>query len=179
MGFSGPSASKGFTIASGLQGTNVRLGQFVLKQGESVNVSLGVLDTSGGSTRIDNFIMTSPNTPPIAVDADLGIVSVAIVHHQFTATDEDPAGLTWSNLTLISPTVPAVPATLSPSGQFQWHAIATPNNTRFTYTVTVTDSGNPALSDTATLMFHYFIPEPTTLALVALAMVPFMMRPAR
>jgi hypothetical protein len=106
-------------------------------------------------------------------------VSAAIVNHQFTAADEDPAGITWSNLTLVSPVTPAVPATLSPSGQFQWHAIATPNNTRFTYTATVTDSGNPALSDTATLMFHYFIPEPTTLALVVLATVPFMMRPAR
>jgi hypothetical protein len=180
MGFSGASASKGFTIASGRQGTNVPYGQFVLKQGEHALVSLTVLDNTGSVIRINNFpIGLLPNTPPVATDADLGFVSAAIIHHQFTAADENPAGLTWSNLTLTSPIAPAVPATLSPSGRFEWHAIGTPNNTRFTYTATVSDSGNPALSDTATLTFHYFVPEPATIALAPLAMVAFMMRKTR
>jgi hypothetical protein len=76
MGFSGASASKGFKIASGLQGTNVAFGQFVLKQGEHVLVSVGVIDNSNGH-RFNNF----PIGPLLIVPepATIALVAVAMI----------------------------------------------------------------------------------------------------
>lgn len=73
MGFSGASASKGFTIASGLQGTNVPLAQLVMKSVPFL-ISLGVLDNSGGNTRIDDFTIACDCGPSI-FDQDLGDVA--------------------------------------------------------------------------------------------------------
>ncbi len=76
MGFVAPAASKGFTIASGLQGTSVVLGQFVTQINELATVSLGVLDNSGGNTpaTIDIGIIPEPATASLIGLAMVGVL---------------------------------------------------------------------------------------------------------
>jgi hypothetical protein len=76
MGFSGAEASKAFTIASGLQGTSVPLGYFVLKDDEAAMVSLGVLDNSGGNTRMEGFQLGVPEPATMTM---LGLAIVGLV----------------------------------------------------------------------------------------------------
>jgi hypothetical protein len=77
MGFSGASASKGFRIASGRQGTNVAFAQLVLKRDEHVLVSVGVIDNANGA-RINNFPI-GPLVPEPSAAALFAFSSLVLV----------------------------------------------------------------------------------------------------
>jgi hypothetical protein len=101
-----------------------------------------------------------PNFPPVAHDAEIR-TGAAIISHLFTATDEEPETLTWSNLTNVGVTTPAVAATLSPIGLFTWHTIASarfPFGIPYEWEATVTDAAG--LTDVARLTVR-LIPEPS------------------
>jgi hypothetical protein len=139
---------------------------------DAVNLSLLVFDDGTGTETITPEVVLGGggNLPPVAADANLGDTTAAIINHTFTATD-DAAGLTWGNLT---PTVgsPAVAATLSPTGVFEWHTIGSARSTDgvpYAWTATVTDAGG--LTDTATLSLELVVPEPATMSLIGIAMV--------
>jgi hypothetical protein len=173
MGFSGASASKGFTIASGLQGTNVPLGQFILKQGEQAMVSLGVLDNSGGNTRIENFMLGGGGVVmnPIIDNVNLGDQTAAIINHTFVPAAGSGPITSWS----IAPTTgsPAVAATISPTGVFQWHTIGSARSeTGVPYSWTITATGEAGTTpDTGVLSLELVVPEPATMSLIGIAMV--------
>lgn len=170
MAFAGTSASKGFTVASGRQGTDVPFGQFILKAGEAVMVSLGVLDNSGGNTRIENFMLGGGGDPaPIIDDVNLGDQTAAIINHTFVPAAGSGPITSWS----IAPTTgsPAVAATISQTGQFQWHTIGSARSADgvpYSWTVTATGAGG---TDTGVLSLELVVPEPATMSLIGIAMI--------
>jgi hypothetical protein len=155
-----------------LQSSNVPFMQVVMRAGDTAWLRVLVEGPMVGIGFPQEILLGehAPDDPLVAIDAELG-VNVPIISHQFTATG-GTAPFTWSNLTLISSTPPAVAAALEPNGQFTWHSINSPRccNLSWTWSATVTDSSNPAQTDTATLTVR-FIPEPATMSLICSALV--------
>jgi hypothetical protein len=145
---------------------------------------------SNGSVPVyfDNMYLefVPANTPPTVIDAVLAGPYNAnepgepqTLTHQMTATDVEtpPASFVWSDLTPLSYTPayggqgtgPVVPATLSNSGLFSWVSEGSPRGI-YSWSLEVTDEGGA--SDTGTITVHVtHVPEPTTLALVGLALI--------
>jgi hypothetical protein len=171
MGFSGASASKGFTIASGRQGTTVDLGYFVLKQGEQAMVSLGIVDNGGGNTRIENFMLGGGGpVAPVVNDVNLGDLANAIVTHTFVPAAGSGPITGWTIAPLTGS--PAVPATISATGQFVWHTQGSARSEPgVPYSWTITAAGEGGTSDTAVLSLELVIPEPATMSLIGIAMI--------
>jgi hypothetical protein len=94
---------------------------------------------------------------------------MSIIRHTFVPASGDPP-TSWS----IAPTEgsPAVAATISQTGQFEWHTIGStrsdPPGTPYSWTVTAT---NATGSDTAVLSLDLVVPEPATMSLFGIAMV--------
>jgi hypothetical protein len=134
----------------------------------------GPADIDGSNVdaaRAAGFISAGGGPEPlVAADAALGDTAAAIINHMFTATG-GTAPLTWGNLQSTGPGTPVVAATLSPTGQFQWHTEGSVRPAMYSWTATVTDSANPALTDTATLTLNLIVPEPATMSLIGIAMV--------
>jgi hypothetical protein len=176
MGFSGASASKGFTIASGLQGTSVPLAQLVQKSSD-FSISLGVLDNSGGNTRIDNFMITCHCGPSI-FDSNLGdifrgeVVMATLSTHPLDTID---AG-SWTLDSFTGPDGgPVVGATVDPNtGKFSWNSVLQPLGA-YSAEIGATVFGS---ARSGTLTFN-LVPEPQTFALAAVTIVAFMVRRAR
>jgi hypothetical protein len=69
----GAAGSKAFTVASGLQGTTVALGQFVLKDGTSALLSGTILTGQGNNVTISDFPIGVPEP------ATFGLLGIALV----------------------------------------------------------------------------------------------------
>jgi hypothetical protein len=77
MGYAGTAAAKYYLIASGRQGTNVALGQLVMKEGQAVLVSLGV-GTNFEGPWIANFRVGE--IPEPATTTLLGAALIGLLH---------------------------------------------------------------------------------------------------
>jgi len=165
--YSGVSAAKLFTVASGIPDTSVAFAQLVLKDREYVAVSLTVLDNEGQATVVDPpFIVGGCCTPPFQLEGlDLGTVyrgdlvsaSLEIVPNydrdlfDWTLEDFNGAG------GIVNPT----------TGEFSWDSSGA---TLGSYTAVIRASHFELGSDTGLLTFN-LIPEPASITMLGLAMV--------
>lgn len=155
--------------------------------GTTGNFEFRAFDTSApGQAFTFNFPFgstQSENTPPV-VDAEPGqggITAGAIINTTFTATDATPnPPITFSNAVLSS-FVPQIPGAVNPAfngtvagnGNFSWNTTGFARGV-YTINVTATDSG-PAPNQSAPgggfVVTITQVPEPSSLALLGLAMV--------
>jgi hypothetical protein len=115
--------------------------------------------------------------PPDILPLDLGETELGIINVNLSAT-EGPA--VWSSLTLVAGS-PAFPATLSPTGQFQWNTVGSDrgqvgNGVHYSWSATATNSAGSDTDVAITLILidaddNGGIPEPATAVLVGLAMI--------
>jgi hypothetical protein len=75
----GTDGAKSFTIASGLQGTDVDLGQFVVKTGQSVLASLQVLTAQSNNQTFTNFQIGGASVPEPASLTLAGLAAIGFV----------------------------------------------------------------------------------------------------
>lgn len=185
----GTDASKAFIGA--IPDSDVTFAQLVMKEGESVLVSMGVFDNTGdraGFTEVCIGACGPPptNTPPDVTDFvvnDHHATNDSPLSHQFAAVDaEQPAGpFTWDMLSLVSYTPnygadagaagALVNPTLSTGGLFDWNSVG---STRGDYVWSVrANDGQPTMNfGSGTITVHVTeVPEPATFALFSLAMV--------
>lgn len=175
------SGSKAFTLASGLQGSNVELGQLVMKANESVLVSMQILSSTGiGGTFQDVCIgaCTTQGTPPTANDLSLLALNTTVTPTAVgTVTAAGDTPITFEDLMFVGYTATnsgvddgqgGAGALLGTDGQFSF-----PINGRargeylFSYTAT-----NEFGSDMGNILVEVqAVPEPSTLALFGLAIV--------
>jgi hypothetical protein len=150
----------GWLVSPGL---SVPFAQLAIPDAAQVNYR-GVINVERGGIGVGEAVSGTlgiPNMPPVAHDAEIGTNNAAIVHHLFTATDDQP-GLTWSNLTRIAGSTPILAPTLTPEGQFTWHLLGSlsgPLHGPYIWEATVTDARG--LTDTARLTVRW-TPEPST-----------------
>jgi hypothetical protein len=110
-------------------------------------------------------------TAPILDDVALGQQTMSIIRHTFVPGAGSGPITSWS----IAPTTgsPAVAATISQTGQFEWHTIGSqrsdPPGTPYSWTITA--AGEGGTSDTAVLSLNLVVPEPATMSLFGIAMV--------
>ncbi|MEX2307245.1 MAG: PEP-CTERM sorting domain-containing protein [Pirellulales bacterium] len=178
--FTTVSASKGYTLASGEQGTTIDLAQLVLKDNESVLVSLGVIDNQGGISRIESLCIGAASAcgpPPdeFMVD-DLflgGALPGALITGGPLGTNDsdDPDSVAWSLVSLIGPDGAEAGASVDPlTGVFTWQSAPTDSFGGYTATIQgVNSTGTPTGTDTGLMTFN-LVPEPASLTLLGLAM---------
>jgi hypothetical protein len=165
-------SSKAFTTAA----NSVPFMQVVMAAGEMASLSLRVVGDGGASvgdfTGANAFIIGGGGGPvaPIVADVDLGDQTMAIIRHMFVP---DPAGgpvTGWSIAPLTGS--PAVAATISATGEFEWHTIGSARGEPgVPYSWTITAAGEGDTSDTAVLSLDLVIPEPATMSLIGIAMI--------
>ncbi|HEY3391533.1 MAG TPA: PEP-CTERM sorting domain-containing protein [Lacipirellulaceae bacterium] len=105
---------------------------------------------------------------PVVADADLGNrLRGEIITHTFQTSSGAPP-ITWSDLSVMGPggAAPAHMPTLAADGSFTWNSA---NSSFGTWTFSATAANN-LTGDVGTLTLNLIIPEPTTIALAALAL---------
>ncbi|MEX2307246.1 MAG: PEP-CTERM sorting domain-containing protein [Pirellulales bacterium] len=174
--FTTVSASKGYTLASGEQGTTIDLAQLVLKDNESVLVSLGVIDNQGGVSRIQNQCVGACGPLFDVGDLFLGgrlpgqIVSGGPLP---TNDSDDPDQLQWLLESLVGPDGAEAGASVDPlTGVFTWDTDPTDSRGAYTATIRGTNDNAPEGTDIGLMTFN-LVPEPGTIALMSLGMVAF------
>jgi hypothetical protein len=178
FGFATASAAKGYTLASGRQGTTITLGQLVLKENESVLVSLGIIDNAGGETRLNNVCIGSCEVQQLFQVNDLfiegWIPGALVTGGPLTTNDDDnPDQVSWVVESLVGPDGPEAGASINGGGVFSWQSTAGDSRGLYTATIRGTNSlgmTTPAGSDTGLLTFN-LVPEPASISLLGLAMV--------
>jgi hypothetical protein len=168
----GAPGAKTFTVASGLRGPYVPLVQIVLKEGESVGMSLTVLGDSGfAQVFTDYFITVFPplDLPPVVKDLNLG----RLLRAQTLGLGPLPAAgdppLYWS-LSSFSGAGMGGDFSVDPTtGRFSWDSANAPHGT---YSV-VLRATNFADTDLGTMTFT-LVPEPSALFLLSLATFGFL-----
>jgi hypothetical protein len=155
-------------------GNSWDIAQLVIPTAAAATVSFrGSISTLEGVNIVENNVTGVVGgggpEPLVAADLPLGDRAEAIINALFTATG-GTAPLTWGNLQSTGGS-PSVAATLSPTGQFQWHTIGSARPGTYSWSATVTDSSNPAQTDTASLTLNLIVPEPATMTMLGLALV--------
>jgi len=172
MGFSGATASKAFTIGSGLAGNAVSFAQLVMKSGEGVIVDLTVLTTDGNDVAFDDFTVGCVfDCGPSIFDTNLGdvvrgeAVSATLQVHPLDFLEPG----TWVLDSFTGPGGGAVAsASVDPNtGEFSWNSDLQPLGD-YSAIIGATVNGSPA---SGTLSFNLVVPEPATLLLLSLTMV--------
>ncbi len=182
----GPDAgkSRGYTLASGLQGPVVDFGQFVMKAGESVLVDIRIGATAGdgslASQTFTGFIVGGGGDVELPVAANLSFLGIdtvvtPVVNGLVSATGDEP--ITFGDLTFVSytPGFGADPSNTSTGGDAALtgnaFSFTTQGNPRGTYlwSYSATNAGGADLGDITVQIVA--VPEPSTLALFGLAMV--------
>jgi hypothetical protein len=185
MGYTTANASKLFTVASGLAGTDVRFAQLVMKEGESVLVSMGVLDTQGNRANFENHCIGACILPPEFQVDDLVHMgtprqagSMVMGGPLPTNDDDDPDQVEWFLESLLGPggADATAQAGVDATGKFSWLSPPTAPLGTWVATIRGTNSlgdTNPPGTDTGTFTFN-LVPEPGTIALLAIGMVGLM-----
>jgi hypothetical protein len=140
---------------------------------EDLALSALVFDNTTGPEAVAADIVLGGGGPtaPIINDVALGEQTMSIIRHTFVPEAGSGPITGWS----IAPTTgsPAVAATISPTGQFEWHTIGSqrsdPPGTPYSWTITA--AGEGGTSDTAVLSLNLVVPEPATMSLFGIAMV--------
>ncbi len=182
FGFTTANASKLFTVASGLPDSDVPFAQLVMKETDSVLVSMVVLDNQGLRTDFQEVCIGNCGTPPDVGDRDLspdgsGMVFFPgdMIMGRVPYTEADGDTVDWSLVSLIGPGgVDFTPQasvdqddTATDSGKFSWTAPLDAPTGRYHATIRGTD---PDGSDTGDLSFRV-VPEPGAIALLGIGMV--------
>ena len=168
-GFHGSTASKTYTIASGIPDTNVPLAQLVMRESDVAIVSLNVLDQSGGSTPFDSFVVGCLDCGPSVGNLNLGdivrggMISATLPLHPFASIDPD----SWTLDSFTGPHGSSVAgAAVDPStGAFSWNSFQQSLGP-YSAAIGATEGGFPV---SGTLTFNLVIPEPSSAMLLALA----------
>lgn len=172
-------SSKAYTFASGIPDSDVPFAQLVMRATDSVLVSLAVLDNQGARTDFQNVCIGLCEIPPVFEVDDLflgGRLPGQIVSGGPLPTndDDDPDQVAWSLVSLIGPDGPEVGATVDPvTGIFTWDSAPTDSRGGYTATIQGINSAGmvtPPGTDTGLMTFN-LVPEPGTLALLAMGMV--------
>jgi hypothetical protein len=130
----------------------------------------GVISINRGD-EVARQLVSTHEGPPFALDANFSTFDL-IFEHLFTAVDEQPEGLTWSNLTLISDTIPGIAPTLSSEGQFTWQTTGSAFGNTYSWEATVTDIFG--MTDVARLSIR-LLPEPSTALVFAIGGGPLLL----
>jgi hypothetical protein len=138
-------------------GSTVNFMQVVLKAGESAFLDVEVVGNAGTVSRyFDNFRIGGVTQPPLAVDAELGDkLQGSIVGHTFSTSVGD-SPITWDNLMVSGPGVPANPPALTSEGVFTWDSAGSPAGL-YNFDVTAINSGG---SDMGRLSINLIEPPP-------------------
>lgn len=172
------SGAWGIPVAN--QGSQVNLAYIVIPKGSEVNTDIRVkiAGQDGGilaellSDAFPGFGEVVTNNPPIVDDKAVEYTSVhpsTIVSETLALSDPDGPPGTWSLDSFTSPN--GQPASVDPTtGLFTWLGNGTPEGV-YNAVLKYTDGGG--LSDTGTLAITWHIPEPSSFALLGLALVGF------
>jgi hypothetical protein len=155
-----PSWGENLLLASGTYapGADPRVDFF------ATSLSVLVFDNATGNEVIAADV-SGPSSSPLLILNDVEIdTGDPIVRHTLHPVSGEPP-FTWSLAPLSG--LPAVPATISQNGEFEWHTIGSQRTGTYSWTVTVT---NAVSSDTAVLTVN-IIPEPASSLLGILALV--------
>lgn len=129
---------------------------------------------SEGTPTIFDFNIGGGGTldPPVIVPVNVGATTAVVINQALQATT-NVTPVTWSGLTPAAGS-PALAATLSPTGQFQWFTAGSArgpvgNGVLYSWTATATNADGADTDVALTLTLE--IPEPATMSLFGLAMI--------
>ncbi len=186
-GFSGSFAAKFFTVASGIPDSDVTFAQLVMKAGEAVRVTMGVLHSTG-FTDFENVCIgafsacATVEDLPFVADHDLspdGSGMVFLPGEMVMGTlPYSGDAVTWSLVSLLGPggvdytaqaSVESASTSATESGKFSWTSPLDAQIGRYNAIIRGTNLDG---EDTGVLSFRV-VPEPATLSLLGLAMSLF------
>jgi hypothetical protein len=145
----------------------LRVGDLIIADwdGNSPNVHFGTASSPpvpggipGGSGAVGTITVSGdpPPVPPVVVDLNLGNrVQGSLIDHTFTTSAGAPP-ISWSNLIVGGPGVPANPPSLSSAGAFNWNSAGSPLG-QYNFDVTATNLGG---SDVGRLSLNLVSPAP-------------------
>jgi hypothetical protein len=139
---------------------------------DATNLSVLVFDNATGTEVIaaTPVIGVGDDPPPVINDVDLGELVESIIHHTFVPAAGSGPITGWSITPLAGS--PAIPATISQTGQFEWRTLGSQFGDAYSWTITAV---NEIGSDTAVLSLRLgIIPEPATMCLFGIGMVSLM-----
>jgi len=162
-GYMGPNATR--LVETELQDTNVDLAQLVVKETESVLVSLALVGNFGSRTLSDVCVGCLP-LPLSVADRDLGEVTRGELVTAMLAASTN--GVEWSLQSFTGPGGNVPGASVDPvSGEFQWDTSGAPLGP---YSAVIHGFRLDVGSDTGELTFN-LIPEPANLTPFAFAAI--------